>query len=111
MNATAEKKKSRRTRSIAAVETNGAASMSSSHSEQSDTVAAQPRGAAVLSKREFPHLRQRYDWDCGLVCCQMALKWVQRAQPFAAIARRCPTQSTWSIDLAYLLQVPLIFVY
>ena len=38
---------------------------------------------------------------------QMALKWVQRAQPFAAIARRCPTQSTWSIDLAYLLQVPL----
>jgi hypothetical protein len=35
---------------------------------------------------------------------QMCLKWVHRAQPFAKIVQRCPTQSTWSIDLAYLLQ-------
>jgi len=56
-----------------------------------------------FSKTAFPHLRQRYDWDCGLVCCQMCLKWVNKAQSFAAITSRCTTQSTWSIDLAYLL--------
>jgi len=62
-----------------------------------------PAVPQVFSKSTFPHVRQRYDWDCGLVCCQMCLKWVDRAQSFAAITRRCPTQSTWSIDLAYLL--------
>ncbi|EKX39016.1 hypothetical protein GUITHDRAFT_114894 [Guillardia theta CCMP2712] len=46
---------------------------------------------------------QRYDWDCGLVCCQMCLKWVNRPQSFSALTRRCPTKSTWSIDLAFLL--------
>jgi hypothetical protein len=56
-----------------------------------------------ITKATFPHLRQKYDWDCGLVCCQMCLKWINQPQAFAALTRRCPTQSTWSIDLAYLL--------
>eukprot|EP00961_Rhodomonas_salina_P230868 3119741-Rhodomonas_salina.2 len=62
-----------------------------------------PSRPRSFSKSNFPHVRQRYDWDCGLVCCQMCLKWVDKAQTFAAITSRCTTQSTWSIDLAYLL--------
>ena len=55
MNATAEKKKSRRTRSLAALETNGGADMSSSHSEtsQSDTVLAQLSPYLVASFRQL----------------------------------------------------------
>ena len=59
--------------------------------------------AAMICKASFPHIRQKYDWDCGLVCCQMCLKWINQPQAFSALTRRCPTQSTWSIDLAYLL--------
>jgi hypothetical protein len=24
--------------------------------------------------------KQKYDWDCGLVCCQMCLKWINQPQ-------------------------------
>jgi len=64
---------------------------------------ASPSLPRDFSKAAYPHVRQRYDWDCGLACCQMCLKWVNRTQTFSAITKRCRTQSTWSIDLAYLL--------
>jgi hypothetical protein len=54
-------------------------------------------------KTSFPHIQQEFNWDCGLVACRMILKWCGCDQSFSAMTQRCPTRSTWSIDLAYLL--------
>jgi hypothetical protein len=55
------------------------------------------------SKSDFPHIQQKFNWDCGIISCQMCLRWCGRSESFDDLTRRCPTQSTWSIDLAYLL--------
>ncbi len=55
------------------------------------------------SKSAFPHIQQKFNWDCGIISCQMCLRWCGRPESFDDLTKRCPTQSTWSIDLAYLL--------
>ncbi len=55
------------------------------------------------SKSNFPHIQQKFNWDCGIISCQMCLRWCGRTESFDDLTKRCPTQSTWSIDLAYLL--------
>ena len=32
---------------------------------------------------------QKYDWDCGLVCCQMCLKWINQPQVTEAPLLHC----------------------
>jgi len=53
----------------------------------------------------FPHVQQRFSWDCGLACAEMALK----ARGIHDVAlpdlrQVCTTVSVWTIDLAFLLK-------
>lgn len=56
----------------------------------------------------LPHVRQKYDWDCGLACVQMVLKSLL-ADSFseATFEDICKQQgfgtSVWTIDLARIL--------
>jgi hypothetical protein len=56
---------------------------------------------------KVPHVRQAFNWDCGLACVLMVL---QAAAPKAAgmdlatLRQYCPTTSIWTIDLAHLLR-------
>ena len=57
----------------------------------------------IPSKDKFPHIQQQFNWDCGIVSCQMCLHWCGMVESFENLTRLCPTKSTWSIDLVYLL--------
>jgi ABC-type bacteriocin/lantibiotic exporter with double-glycine peptidase domain len=57
----------------------------------------------IASKEMFPHIQQQFNWDCGIISCQMCLRWCGMYESFDQLTQRCPTKSTWSIDLAYLL--------
>ncbi|RVE43053.1 hypothetical protein evm_012284 [Chilo suppressalis] len=54
------------------------------------------------------HCQQRFNWDCGVTCVMMLLSEQQRnyfLQNFTAICREEGfNQSTWTIDLCYLLK-------
>jgi len=51
-----------------------------------------------------PHVRQAFNWDCGLACCLMVLRALGVADvSLASLRERCPTKSIWTIDLAHLL--------
>ena len=60
--------------------------------------------AAMICKASFPHIRQKYDWDCGLVCCQMCLKWINQPQAFSALTRRCPTRYLIGLTVSYRIE-------
>lgn len=54
---------------------------------------------------EVTYVRQRYQWDCGLACAEMALRarGVVKGTSIGDLRRLCDTDSVWTIDLAYLL--------
>mmetsp|Transcript_3140 Transcript_3140/g.11312 ORF Transcript_3140/g.11312 Transcript_3140/m.11312 type:complete len:321 (+) Transcript_3140:113-1075(+) len=51
------------------------------------------------------HVRQSYNWDCGLACVAMVLRTfgVEKDTDIATLRKLCPTTSIWTIDLAFLL--------
>ena len=52
----------------------------------------------------MPHVRQAFNWDCGLACCLMVLRALGVVDAsLASLRERCPTKSIWTIDLAHLL--------
>ncbi|XP_074574091.1 guanylyl cyclase 1 isoform X1 [Curcuma longa] len=53
---------------------------------------------------DVPHMRQRFDWDCGLACVLMVLRTVGLEQfDIRDLEKICGTTSIWTVDLAYLL--------
>ncbi|XP_042465322.1 guanylyl cyclase 1-like isoform X1 [Zingiber officinale] len=53
---------------------------------------------------DVPHMRQRFDWDCGLACVLMVLRTVGLEQfDIRDLEKICDTTSIWTVDLAYLL--------
>lgn len=73
-----------------------------------------PHIGAGCFKEATIHIRQEYDWDCGIACLQMALYFLSKEHAdtkqstSCAIERgwledRIGTQSTWSIDLVAIL--------
>ncbi|CAD0204153.1 unnamed protein product [Chrysodeixis includens] len=54
------------------------------------------------------HFRQRYNWDCGVSCVLMLLSPAQREEMLDKFEGICRdegfNQSTWTIDLCYLLK-------
>lgn len=52
-----------------------------------------------------PHVRQSYNWDCGLACVLMVLKAAGvHTEDLASLRAACCTTSIWTVDLAYLLR-------
>lgn len=68
--------------------------------------AAQLRGRpSVPAPLHVPHVRQHFNWDCGLACVLMILRAMGvRGVDFASLRRSCPTTSVWTVDLAHLLR-------
>ncbi|KAK9841797.1 hypothetical protein WJX81_003931 [Elliptochloris bilobata] len=63
-----------------------------------------PRAQAPRFVR-VPHVRQSYEWDCGLACALMVLRAAGvRSQSLQALRQLCPTTSIWTVDLAHLLR-------
>ncbi|KAK9806265.1 hypothetical protein WJX72_007781 [[Myrmecia] bisecta] len=59
-----------------------------------------PRAAVVV-----PHVRQLYNWDCGLACVLMVLRALGiHHQNLQSLSSLCPTTSIWTVDLAHLLR-------
>jgi len=59
-----------------------------------------------ITSRRIPHVRQSYNWDCGLACTEMALRALGVSKTECSLAKlrkRVPTSSVWTVDLAYLL--------
>jgi Guanylylate cyclase len=61
-------------------------------------------------KKRIPHIRQTFDWDCGIVCLQMTLPfYVPKSHYWSSLQTRnwlesrIGTRSTWTIDLVALL--------
>ncbi|KAI8898762.1 Guanylylate cyclase-domain-containing protein [Globomyces pollinis-pini] len=53
----------------------------------------------------IPHTNQNQDWDCGLACVSMVLQGIGCLNCSSAqLAQTYPTDSLWTIDLAYLLR-------
>jgi hypothetical protein len=88
--------------------------------------------AANIIKDRIPHIRQEFDWDCGIVCLQMALALCAVVSEPAAAQEQVPslssasplilagtstmrnwletnigTRSTWTIDLVDILDALL----
>ncbi|CAG9791140.1 unnamed protein product [Diatraea saccharalis] len=61
-----------------------------------------------LVLHKLVHYQQRFSWDCGVACVMMLLEQEQRLyflQNFSAICQEEGfNQSTWTIDLCYLLK-------
>lgn len=54
---------------------------------------------------DVPHVRQEFNWDCGLACVLMVLKALSMHWfTLSYLRRRCSTKSIWTIDLAHLIQ-------
>jgi Guanylylate cyclase len=54
---------------------------------------------------DVTYVRQRFQWDCGLACAEMALRarGIVEGTSIGDLRRLCDTDSIWTIDLAYLL--------
>jgi Guanylylate cyclase len=54
---------------------------------------------------DVTYVRQRFQWDCGLACAEMALhaRGVRDGATIDDLRLLCNTDSVWTIDLAYLL--------
>ncbi|WOL14971.1 protein GUCD1 [Canna indica] len=53
---------------------------------------------------DVPHVRQRFDWDCGLACVLMVLRTIGIEQyDILDLEKHCSTTSVWTVDLAHLL--------
>ncbi|KAK3246418.1 hypothetical protein CYMTET_44044 [Cymbomonas tetramitiformis] len=64
---------------------------------------------AVQSRRSYvvnvPHVRQSYNWDCGLACVLMVLRSLGVMKcDLRCLRSLCPTTSIWTVDLAHLLR-------
>lgn len=52
-----------------------------------------------------PHVRQMFNWDCGLACALMVLRAVGfNDLDYSTLRRYCATTSVWTIDLAHVLR-------
>lgn len=79
--------------------------------DEDDGRVAVDRGGLAVSWRKrmalaVPHIRQRHAWDCGLACVEVVLRSNSCREPCSVddLCARVGTQSTWTIDLAFLLQ-------
>ncbi|KAJ0987840.1 hypothetical protein J5N97_006196 [Dioscorea zingiberensis] len=53
---------------------------------------------------DVPHVRQLFNWDCGLACVLMVLRTIGFSHcSVQDLEKICPTTSIWTVDLAYLL--------
>ena len=53
---------------------------------------------------DLPHVRQSFNWDCGLACVLMILRGMGATRcDLPAMRLLCPTTSIWTVDLAHLL--------
>lgn len=55
-----------------------------------------------------PHIKQLYNWDCGLACLSMVLQTIHHrdinpSYTLPNLIQSCPVQSIWTIDLAHIL--------
>lgn len=59
-------------------------------------------------EHRLDHFTQRYNWDCGVSCVLMLLTPAQREEMLDKFEMICReegfNQSTWTIDLCYLLK-------
>lgn len=57
---------------------------------------------------DVDHIQQRFNWDCGIACVMMLLSPQQREEFEANFNNICAEegfhQSTWTVDLCYLLK-------
>ncbi|XP_053617807.1 protein GUCD1 isoform X1 [Plodia interpunctella] len=64
-------------------------------------------GSISMIAHSIPHIQQRFHWDCGVTCVLMLLDQHQRQQFLDNFTEICQEegfkQSTWTIDLCYLL--------
>jgi len=60
---------------------------------------------AKVEGAKYPHVQQKYSWDCGLACAEMVLKarGIHDIE-FSDLHEVCRTKSVWTIDLAYLMR-------
>lgn len=59
----------------------------------------------VVTRPNVPHVRQSQSWDCGLACVEMlARSRGIRNCSLLDLVRIAGTQSTWTIDLAFVLR-------
>ncbi|KAI8890477.1 hypothetical protein K501DRAFT_236806 [Backusella circina FSU 941] len=56
------------------------------------------------SDHQIPHIIQNTSWDCGLACVAMTLKGLGFNCSLEDMARKCPVNSVWTIDLAFVLR-------
>jgi hypothetical protein len=79
--------------------------------QSSATLTARHERARVL--HTVPHVRQAFNWDCGLACVCMVLRhFGRRDADLYSLRQLCPTTSIWTVDLAFLLKthgVPVSF--
>ncbi|CEP13011.1 hypothetical protein [Parasitella parasitica] len=60
-----------------------------------------------FSDHPIPHIVQQTkdtNWDCGLACIVMTLRGLGFNVNLEDMARQCPVNSVWTIDLAFLLR-------
>uniref|UniRef100_A0A7S4B0T1 Guanylyl cyclase n=1 Tax=Chrysotila carterae TaxID=13221 RepID=A0A7S4B0T1_CHRCT len=58
-------------------------------------------------KRQIPHVRQSFNWDCGFACLEMALRALGVSQKDCSLQQlrsRVPSSSIWTVDLAHVLR-------
>ena len=63
-------------------------------------------GSLARAGLHVPHVRQSFNWDCGLACTEMALRalGVPASQcSLAKLRQRVPSSSIWTVDLAFVL--------
>jgi len=57
--------------------------------------------------RHIPHVKQTFNWDCGLACTEMALRalGVRKTEcSLPKLREQVPATSIWTVDLAYVLR-------
>lgn len=61
--------------------------------------------SATRAVLHVPHVRQLFNWDCGLACVLMVLRATGvRGVDYQSLRRLCSTTSVWTIDLAHLIR-------
>ncbi|XP_045771057.1 protein GUCD1 isoform X2 [Maniola jurtina] len=66
------------------------------------------RASNSYVNHNISHIRQRFNWDCGIACVLMLLSEQQRKEFIEGFSRICLEEgfghATWTIDLCYLLK-------